>query len=138
MRGLVDDLLDRPFVDREGKRAGTIGFEQILIVTPYNLQVRKLIAALPDGARIGTVDKFQGQEAPVVIVSMCASEPHRSARGIGFLFHPNRLNVAVSRAQCAAFVVGEPRLGTAVCRSVVEMRLVNRVCRMLQDAMTAE
>lgn len=134
VRSLVRDLLGRPFVDRDGKDAGSIELEQILVVAPYNLQVRKLIGALPAGARAGTVDRFQGQEAPVVIVSMCASEPHLSARGIGFLFHPNRLNVAVSRAQCVAIVVGEPRLGTAMCRTVEEMRLVNRVCRVLQEA----
>lgn len=131
VRGIIDGLIGRPFVDRDGNDAGAIGLEEILVVAPYNLQVRKLIAALPPGARVGTVDRFQGQEAPVVIVSMCASEPHLSARGIEFLFHPNRLNVAVSRAQCAAFVVGEPRLAAALCRSVGEMKMVNRVCRMV-------
>jgi uncharacterized protein len=84
--------------------------------------------------RVGTVDRFQGQEAPVVVISMCASEPHLSARGIEFLFHPNRLNVALSRAETLAVVVGEPRLGAAVCRSLAEMRLVNRVCRLIDGA----
>jgi uncharacterized protein len=132
VRDLFAELRGRRYTDREGKPAGAIEIEDILVVAPYNLQVRKLAAALPDGARVGTVDRFQGKQAPVVIVSMCASEPHLSARGIEFLFHPNRLNVAVSRAQCLAVVVGEPRLATALCRSLEQMRLVNRVCRLLQ------
>ena len=130
---LVKELLGRPYTDREGATK-PLEVGDLLVVAPYNLQVRKLAAALPLGVRVGTVDRFQGQEAPVVIVSMCASEPHLSARGMAFLFHPNRLNVALSRAQTLAIVVGEPRLGTAVCRSLGEMRLVNRMCRLLGEA----
>ena len=130
---LVNELVGRPYTDREGETK-PLEAGDLLVVAPYNLQVRKLAAALPLGVRVGTVDRFQGQEAPVVIVSMCASEPHLSARGMAFLFHPNRLNVALSRAQCLAIVVGEPRLGTAVCRSLAEMRLVNRMCRLLAEA----
>lgn len=137
IRALVGELVGRPYTDREGKPAGRLGLDDILVVAPYNAQIRKLLAALPGRARIGTVDRFQGQQAPVVIVSMCVSEPHLSARGIEFLFHPNRLNVAVSRAQCLAVVVGEPRLTTAICHSVGQMRLVNRMCRLLQTAHTA-
>jgi hypothetical protein len=130
---LVRELIGRMHTDRDG-RTKPLSEEDLLVVAPYNLQVRKLVAALPSGVRVGTVDRFQGQEAPVVIVSMCASEPHLSARGIAFLFHPNRLNVALSRAQIVAIVVGEPRLGSAVCRSLAEMRLVNRMCRLLAEA----
>lgn len=129
---LVGDLVGRPFRDADGTER-PITLDDVLVVAPYNLQVRKLTARLPSGSRIGSVDRFQGLQAPVVIVSMCASEPHLSPRGIEFLFHPNRLNVAVSRAQCAAFVVASPKLATAACRSVEEMRLVNRVCRMLGE-----
>lgn len=131
---LIGRLIGRRRRGRDGRDAGPLGPGDVLVVAPYNLQVRKLRAALPEGVRVGTVDRFQGQEAPVVVISMCASEPHLSARGIEFLFHPNRLNVALSRAETLAVVVGEPRLGTAVCRSLEEMRLVNRMCRLLEGA----
>ncbi|RIL06186.1 MAG: helicase [Proteobacteria bacterium] len=137
VRALVAQLVGRRHTDREGKPAGEIGLDDILVVAPYNAQVRTLEHALPPRARIGTVDRFQGQQAPVVVVSMCASEPALSPRGIGFLFHPNRLNVAVSRAQCLALVVGAPALATPSCRSVDEMRLVNRMCRLLEHATAA-
>lgn len=130
IESLVRDLLGRTFRDEAGKER-PIGLDDILIVAPYNLQVRKLVARLPEGSRVGSVDRFQGLQAPVAIVSMCASEPQLSPRGIDFLLHPNRLNVAVSRAQVAAFVVASPRLATAACRSVEEMKLVNRMCRMV-------
>jgi len=79
--------------------------EDILIIAPYNAQVSDLSARLPEGARVGTVDRFQGQEAPVVIVSMCASTLDDAPRGSAFLLSRNRLNVAVSRAKYAAFIV---------------------------------
>ena len=131
---LLGKLIGRRRRDREGRAAAPLAPADILVVSPYNLQVRKLEAALPAGVRVGTVDRFQGQEAPVVVISMCASEPHLSARGVEFLFHPNRLNVALSRAETLAIVVGEPRLATPLCRTLDEMRLVNRICRLLETA----
>lgn len=108
----------------------------ILIVAPFNLQVRALRARMGDGIRIGSVDKFQGQEAPVVIVSMCASTLDDAPRGPEFLLSPNRLNVAISRAEALAIVVGSPNLGNVRVRSVQELRLVNTWCRV--EAMNGE
>ncbi len=102
------------------------------MVCPYNMQVRTLRRVLPDGARVGTVDRFQGQEAPVVVVSMCASEGHDSPRGIEFLMNPNRLNVALSRAQSLAIVVGHPGLARTTCRTIDQLRLVNLYCRIVE------
>jgi superfamily I DNA and/or RNA helicase len=82
--------------------------------------------------RVGTVDKFQGQEAPAVIVSLCASTLDEAPRGAGFLLSSNRLNVAVSRAQGLAIVVGSPELLEVRARSVEEMRLVNLLCHVVQ------
>ena len=79
--------------------------DDILVVAPFNAQVNVLKRHLPEGARIGTVDRFQGQEAPVAIVSMAVSNGAEAPRGSEFLFSPNRLNVAVSRAQCLAVLV---------------------------------
>jgi uncharacterized protein len=80
------------------------------------------------------VDKFQGQEAPVVIVSLCSSTLEDAPRGASFLLDPNRLNVAVSRAEALAIVVGCPELMDVRCRSVEEMRLVNLLCHLVQYA----
>jgi superfamily I DNA and/or RNA helicase len=80
------------------------------------------------------VDKFQGQAAAVVIVSLCSSTLDESPRGAAFLLSPNRLNVAVSRAQALAIVVGCPELLETRCRSVEEMRLVNLLCHLVQYA----
>lgn len=107
--GLVDNLLEQ----RVHRRDGTVErmtLHDILIVAPYNMQVNLLKDKLPNGARVGTVDKFQGQEAPVVIVSMTTSRGEDAPRGTAFLFNKNRFNVAVSRAECLAIVVRSPAL----------------------------
>ena len=103
----------------------TITWNDILFVAPFNYQVNLLKAALPHEARIGSVDRFQGQEAPIVFVSMCASHASEISRGLDFLFSKNRLNVAISRAQAMAIVVGSPRLATTPVSSLREMELVN-------------
>jgi len=108
--------------------------EDILVVAPYNAQVRCLRAALPAGARVGTVDKFQGQQAPVVFFSMTSSSGEDVPRGMDFLFSRNRLNVAVSRAQAMAVVVCSPRLLWTRCATVEQMRLVNMLCRFARAA----
>jgi predicted RecB family nuclease len=107
---------------------------QILVVAPYNMQVRKLKLILPENARVGTVDRFQGQQAPVVIVSMCASDPENSPRGIDFLFSKNRLNVAISRAETLAIVVASPNLVQTNCSSIEQMAQLNMYCRLIEQA----
>jgi len=130
---IMGELLRRGVVDHTGvERPMTL--DDILIVAPFNLQVRALRGRLEPGLRIGSVDKFQGQEAPVVIVSLCSSTLEEAPRGASFLLSPNRLNVAVSRAQALAIVVGCPDLINVRCRSVEEMRLVNLLCHLVQYA----
>jgi uncharacterized protein len=90
--------------------------------------VNALRDALPEGIRVGTVDKFQGQEAPVCLVSMTASSAEETPRGMDFLFSLNRINVAVSRAKGLALVFAAPRLREAKCETVEQMRLVNTLC----------
>jgi predicted RecB family nuclease len=101
--------------------------EDILIVAPYNAQVSDLLVRLPR-MRIGTVDKFQGQEAPVVIYSLTTSSPEEAPRGMEFLYSLNRLNVATSRAMTAVIVVGNPRLFEPECRTPRQMQLANALC----------
>ena len=106
-----------------------LGVNDILVVAPYNAQVAELRKALPDGARVGTVDKFQGQEAPIVIYSLASSSVDEAPRGMEFLFSPNRLNVGTSRARCAVIVVASPKLFEPECRSPEQMRWANAFCR---------
>ena len=96
-----------------------------MFVAPYNHQVNKLQTALGPQARVGSVDKFQGQEAPIVILSMCASNASDSPRGINFLLNKNRLNVAVSRAQSLAIVVGNPNLSEIYVDHIEQLKLLN-------------
>jgi uncharacterized protein len=100
-----------------------------LVVAPYNSQVQALCKALPAGARVGTVDKFQGQEAPVVIYSMATSSADDAPRGIEFVLSANRFNVAVSRARCIAMLVASPDLLRPRCRTPEQMRLANAFAR---------
>jgi uncharacterized protein len=107
--------------------------EDILIVAPYNAQVFELQRRLPT-ARIGTVDKFQGQEAPIVICSMTTSSAADAPHGLEFLYSLNRLNVATSRAKCLCVLVASPALFEAECRTPRQMQLVNAFCRYLELA----
>jgi hypothetical protein len=128
---LIADLLRMRIRQRDGGVRRVVS-DDILVVAPYNLQVRRLARRL-DPIRAGSVDKFQGQEAPIVIVSMCASAGDTAPRGIEFLFSRNRLNVAISRAQTLAIVVGSPGLARTRCGSIEQMRLVNVYCRAVAD-----
>src|SRR5258708_38831454 len=109
----------------------------IMVVTPYNAQVRTIRATFQRrdlSVRAGTVDKFQGQEAPVVFFSMATSSGEDIPRSLDFLFSRNRLNVAISRAQCLAILVASPRLLDVNCRTVDQMKLVNALCRFVEIA----
>ncbi|KZC74985.1 hypothetical protein AYR46_23420, partial [Sphingobium yanoikuyae] len=117
--------------DRDG-RERLIGHDDILVVAPYNAQVNALRAALPKAVRVGTVDRFQGQEAPVCLVSMTTSSGEELPRDIAFLFSLNRINVAVSRAQTAAMVFASPLLLETSCRTIEDMTLINTLC-LLRD-----
>jgi hypothetical protein len=128
---LVRDLAGLRLRTKDGAIRPLTGAD-ILVVAPYNLQVRRLERRLSP-VRVGTVDKFQGQEAAVVIFSMCASSGDASPRGIEFLFSRNRLNVAISRAQTLAIVVGSPALVRTRCSSIDQIRLVNVYCRAVAE-----
>jgi len=124
---LFDSLVGQRVVDRKGReRAMTMN--DVLVVAPYNMQVNLLRSVLPDGARVGTVDKFQGQEAEAVIVSMATSGADDMPRDASFLLSRNRFNVAVSRARCLAVLVASPGLLDLVANSIEEMRLANLFC----------
>jgi predicted RecB family nuclease len=108
--------------------------EDILVLTPYNAQVRCLQDRLPASVRIGTVDKFQGQQAQVAFFSMATSSDEEVPRNVEFLFSRNRLNVAVSRARCLAVLVCNPHLLDIHATSIEQMRLVNALCAFTEIA----
>lgn len=126
---LVQDLLQCSYTTKRGE-IKPITLEDILIVAPYNMQVRKIANKIP-GAQVASVDKFQGREAPVVVLSMCASDGGSSPRGMDFLFSMSRLNVAISRAQSVAFVVGNPNLTKTACSTLNQMKLLNFFCQIV-------
>jgi predicted RecB family nuclease len=121
---IVRSLLNQEWTDETGK-ARRLTLNDILIVAPYNLQVQLLIQHLPNGARVGTVDKFQGQEAPVAIVSMATSSPEEAPRGTDFLFSRQRLNVALSRAKSLSILVASPALLDYPAKTVEDLRLLD-------------
>ena len=126
---IVEQLLKDKcaWTDRSGK-SHPLTKENFRIIAPYNIQVNSLQDRLPD-FQIGTVDKFQGQEAPVVIYSMTSSSPEDAPRGMGFLYDPHRLNVATSRAQCVSILIASPKLFEPECHSVEQMRFANGLCK---------
>lgn len=131
--GIVASLLGRTTTDRCG-RSAEVTPDDILVIAPYNAQVATLASALPGGVRVGTVDRFQGQEAPVVIYSLAASSAEDVPRGIEFLLSTHRLNVAVSRAQALCVLVGSPILLQAPVRTPRQLRQVNALCRFVEQA----
>jgi hypothetical protein len=134
IRDLVSEILaaQPKWIDRNGKEC-QVALKDILIIAPYNAQVFELQGRLP-GARVGTVDKFQGQEAPVVIYSMTTSSGVDAPRGMEFLYSLNRLNVATSRAKCVCVLVASPSVFEAQCRTPRQMQLANAFARYLELA----
>ena len=126
---IVEEILagDSRWTDRDGN-VKAITSEDIMVVAPYNMQVNAIQEKLPD-VRVGTVDRFQGQEAPVVIYSMTSSSAEDAPRGMSFLYNPNRLNVATSRAQCLCILVASPKLMEPACNTIDQMRWANALCR---------
>jgi uncharacterized protein len=133
----VASMIGGAWTDRTGT-SRTLGATDFMVVAPYNAQVRKLRNALDrvgfTEVPVGTVDKFQGREAPIVLYSMATSSTDDVPRSLEFLFSRNRLNVAVSRAMCLATIVASPRLLESRARTIEQMRLINALCRFVEMA----
>jgi uncharacterized protein len=133
----IEALHGRAWTDRDGN-VRPLDIPDILVVAPYNAQVAEIarlaedrLGALPN---VGTVDRFQGREAPVAIYSMTTSTPEEAPRDLEFLYSGNRLNVAISRARGLAVLVASPDLLRVACRTPEQMRLVNKLCRYVEIA----
>ena len=120
------------WVDRDGQER-LVTLDDILIITPYNAQVFEIQQRLA-GARVGTVDKFQGQQAPIAIYSTATSSHADAPRGMEFLYSLNRLNVATSRAKCVSILIASPQSFEAECRTPRQIQLANAFCRYLEMA----
>jgi uncharacterized protein len=131
---MVESLLGGATWTNKKRETQPLTLRDILIVAPYNAQVELLSRALPESARVGTVDKFQGQEAPIVFYSMTTSTPEDAPRGMEFLYSANRLNVATSRAQCVTVLVASPALFEVQCKTPRQIELANAFCRYLELA----
>jgi superfamily I DNA and/or RNA helicase len=133
VRDVIEQLTSATWRDDSG-RERPMSLDDIVVVAPYNAQVACLVEALPPGARVGTVDRFQGQEAAVSIFSMATSSVEDLPRNLEFLFSLNRLNVAVSRARGLSVLICSPELLRARCYTPEQMRLVNALCRFVEMA----
>jgi superfamily I DNA and/or RNA helicase len=129
IKALSQMLIGQKYSDKKGN-IHSLKTSDILVVTPYNAQVRLLESMLGDQISVGTVDKFQGQEAIVVIVSLSLSKGESGPRGIDFILDLHRINVAVSRAKSMAIVVGDPGIGDSDMSSIPMMRCLNLMCRL--------
>jgi uncharacterized protein len=131
---LVASILSSGAAWTDGNGIDRVVTEQdILIIAPYNAQVAEIHRLLPN-ARVGTVDKFQGQEAPIAIYSLATSTYADAPRGMEFLYSLNRLNVATSRAKCVSILVASPAVFQAECKTPRQIQLANAFCRYLELA----
>jgi superfamily I DNA and/or RNA helicase len=132
--GLVTELIaaNECWIDADGV-IHPITLKDILVITPYNAQVFELQKRLP-AARVGTVDKFQGQEAPIAIYSTATSSHGDAPRGMEFLYSLNRFNVATSRAKCLSVLVASENIFQVECKTPRQMQLANAFCRYLELA----
>lgn len=131
---IVNELLGRVYTDKQGT-SRRLGLDDILFMAPYNAQVNVLKRLLQPEARVGSVDKFQGQEAAVCILSLCSSYGEYGSRGLAFILDKNRINVAVSRAMCMAIVVADPRIAQSPASSLNEMTLLSLFCKATRGSM---
>jgi predicted RecB family nuclease len=133
-----DEEAEAVRVEVERLAGAGVALTTIKVVAPYNAQVDRLRSALPDEVEVGTVDKFQGQQAQVVFYSMGSSSGDEVPRGLDFLFSRNRFNVAISRAECLAYLVCSPKLLEVDCRTIGHMRLANALCRFVELAVPVQ
>ncbi|MBF0441570.1 MAG: hypothetical protein HQK54_06670, partial [Oligoflexales bacterium] len=129
-----DELLACSWQD-QNRKIQKVELDDILYITPYNLQVAKITKKI-EGANVGTVDRFQGEQAPIVILSMCATDGESAQRGLDFILEERRINVAISRAKALAIVVGSPEIRKSRCDSVEKMKLLNTYCRIMKEGTT--
>jgi len=131
IKDILSKIIGKKCRDNNGAEERNIGLDDVLVVAPFNMQVNNLARLLPKDSKVGTIDKFQGQEAKIVFISMTASDPENIPRHKSFIFSRNRLNVAISRAECSAIILFNPNLLNTSCQKIEEMKLINNFCKLL-------
>ena len=133
IKNLLKDMIGLEFDDQGETRKLTI--DDFLIISPYNTQVNLLISKLEESKfinpRVGTIDKFQGQQAPITIISMTSSDSDALPRNKEFFFSRNRLNVAISRAQVASIILFNPNLLDSSPKNIDQIKLMNNFFKIL-------
>ena len=129
IKKIYDKLILGNWIDRE-KKVSEISAEDILVVSPFNAQVNLIKQSLGENALVGTIDNFQGQEAPIVIISYVSSNPNNIPRGSDFFFDYRRLNVSLSRAKCLAIIILNKELLDYHCNTIEDMERVNYFCKL--------
>ena len=120
-------------ISTDSGKSKKIDIEDVMVVAPFNMQVNNLKKIIDKKeSRVGTIDKFQGQQAKIVFISMTSSDPENLPRHKEFFFSRNRLNVAISRAQCVAVILFNPKLLLTSCQKINEMKLINNFCKLLK------
>jgi len=132
IKNFYDRIIGSTFIDPKENIEKKMDVKDILTVAPYNVQVNYLKSILPKEARVGTIDIFQGQEAPVTIISMTTSDPESLPRNVDFFFSRNRLNVAISRSQCLSIVIMNKKILDIACKKIEHIRLVNTFMKLLE------
>jgi uncharacterized protein len=132
IKNFYDRIIGSTFIDPEANIKKKMDVKDILTVAPFNVQVNYLKSILPKKARVGTIDIFQGQEAPVTIISMTTSDPDSLPRNVDFFFSRNRLNVAISRSQCLSIVIMNKKILDIACKKIEHIRLVNTFMKLLE------
>ena len=132
IKDLIGKIIGKRCKDNGDTKERSLDLNDILIVAPFNMQVNNLARNLPINSKVGTIDKFQGQEAKIVFISMTSSDPENIPRNKDFLFSRNRLNVGISRAECTTIILFNPNLLNTSCQKIEEMRLINNFCKLLK------
>jgi uncharacterized protein len=133
---LVEELVGTAWTDHDGTTR-PLELADVIVIAPYNAHVAMIKARVPAGTRVGTVDKFQGQEGAVAIYSTASSTAGDAPRGMNFLYDLHRLNVAVSRARARAYIVASPELLRVLCQNPEQLHLANALCRYVECALPA-
>jgi uncharacterized protein len=128
VKDLLDQFTGRDFYSEKGEKK-LISKEDILVVSPYNIQTNFLTSKFKKLAKMGTIDKFQGQQGSITIVSMTSSDPECLPRNLDFLFDKNRLNVSISRSQLISIIIFNPKLLDVYPRSINQLILLNNFCK---------
>jgi len=130
IKELIREFVGLEFID-ENKKSRKLTLDDILIISPYNAQVNFLLSRLNKGSKVGTIDKFQGQQAPITIISMTSSDAESLPKNRRFFFNKNRLNVAISRSQCVSIILLNPKLLEISPTTDEQVKLLNNYCKIL-------